>query len=112
MDAMSSSTFHFKTFEAFSPFSDVGPYRAADYWKLPEKAPVELLRGRLFETPKRSALHQIVVGQLGRGFYNIARANGGRGFMGPLDCTLAVDTIVQPDVLYIAPLAVQLSKIA
>ena len=43
---MSTTSFHFETFEAFSPFTDAGPYRAADYWQLPEGEPVELIRGR------------------------------------------------------------------
>lgn len=44
---MSTTTFHFESFEAFSPFNDVGPYRASDYWTLPEGEPVELIKGRL-----------------------------------------------------------------
>ena len=44
---MSTTTFHFESFDQFSPFSALGPYRAADYWQLPEGAPIELIRGRM-----------------------------------------------------------------
>ena len=58
---MSTTSFHFETFEGFSPFSDVGPYRAADYWQLPEGEPVELIKGRLVVSPSPNVLHQTII---------------------------------------------------
>jgi hypothetical protein len=54
---MSATAFHFEPFTAFSPFSDVGPYRATDYWQLPEGAPVELIKGRFVMSPRPNVLH-------------------------------------------------------
>ena len=99
---MSTTSYHFESFDGFSPFSDVGPYRAADYWQLPEGEPVELLRGRLILSPSRSVLHQMVVGELALRLLQISRQFGGFGIMGPLDCIFSDDTIVQPDLLYVA----------
>ena len=61
---MSTTAFQFESFEAFSPFSDVGPYRAADYWQLPEGEPVELIKGRFVVSPSPNVLHQTIVGLL------------------------------------------------
>jgi hypothetical protein len=58
---MSTTAFHFESFESFSPFSDVGPYRASDYWQLPEGEPVELIRERFVASPSPNALHQTIV---------------------------------------------------
>ena len=63
---MSTTSFHFESFDSFSPFSDVGPYRAADYWQLPEGEPVELVRGRFVVSPSPNVLHQTIVLLLAR----------------------------------------------
>jgi hypothetical protein len=99
---MSTTSFHFETFEGFSPFSDVGPYRAADYWRLSEGEPVELLRGRFIESPKRTVLHQTALAVIAVNLFQSARSSGGAALLGPMDCTLNDDIIAQPDALYIA----------
>jgi Uma2 family endonuclease len=99
---MSTTTFHFQAFEAFSPFSDLGPYRAADYWQLPEGEPVELIKGRLVVSPSPNFLHQIIVGTLLGRLQSCARKNGGVTIVSPMDVTLSDDTILQPDLLYIS----------
>ena len=72
---MSTTTFHFESFDAFSPFSDVGPYRAADYWQLPEGEPVELIKGRFVVSPSPNVLHQTIIGLL---FRNACKRRHGR----------------------------------
>src|SRR4051794_23170961 len=98
---MSTTTFHFESFEAFSPFSDVGPYRAADYWQLPEGEPVELIQGRLVVSPSPNELHQTIAGVLFEIVLAAARKTGSKAMFAPMDVTLSDDTILQPDILYI-----------
>lgn len=99
---MSTTTFHFEAFDAFSPFSDVGPYRAADYWQLPEGTPVEHLHGRFVVSPGPNVLHQTIIGILFEVLRRAARDTGSKVMLSPMDVTLADDTILQPDLLYIA----------
>jgi len=99
---MSATAFHFESFEAFSPFSDVGPYRAADYWQLPEGAPVELLQGRFVVSPSPNVLHQTIIGILFEILRKAARNSGSKIMLSPMDVTLADDTILQPDLLYVS----------
>ena len=99
---MSTDVFHFEPFEAFSPLTTVGPYRAADYWKLPEGERVELIRGRLIMSPSPSSLHQIVILRLARILERAEEAADGLMLISPMDVILSEDTILQPDLLYIA----------
>jgi len=99
---MSTVDYHYATFEGFSPTSGRGPYRAADYWALPEGEPVELMRGELVMSPAPRTWHQTVVVLLTELFSGIARRSGGIAFCAPTDVVLSDDTILQPDILYIA----------
>ncbi len=99
---MSTDVFHFEKFEAFSPFTAVGPYRAADYWKLPEGERVELIRGRLIMSPSPTPLHQIVIGSLSRVLQRAEDNSGGLMIFAPMDVLFSDDTILQPDLLYIS----------
>ncbi|HEX6963962.1 MAG TPA: Uma2 family endonuclease [Lacipirellula sp.] len=99
---MSSVDYQFVTFEGFSPAPQLGPYRAADYRKLPEGAPVELIRGELVMSPSPRFGHQVVVAQLTAHFVAIATRSGGIAVCAPMDVIFSDDTILQPDVLYIA----------
>lgn len=99
---MSTTSFHFESFEAFSPFSDVGPYRAADYWQLPEGEPVELMRGRFVVSPSPNELHQTIILLLSEKFLSAARQTKSKVLFAPMDVILSEDTILQPDLLYIA----------
>ena len=99
---MSTTSFQFESFTAFSPFSDVGPYRAADYWQLPEGAPYELIRGRFVMSPSPVPRHQIVLMLLAEAFLEIARRSGGIALCAPMDVVFSDDTILQPDLLYVA----------
>jgi Uma2 family endonuclease len=99
---MSTTTFHFESFDAFSPFSDVGPYRAADYWQLPEGEPVELIKGRFVVSPSPNILHQTIILVLSEILLTAARKTGGKVVLSPMDVILSDDTILQPDLLYVS----------
>lgn len=99
---MSTATFHFESFEAYSPFSDVGPYRAVDYWQLPEGAPIELIKGRFVLSPSPNVLHQTIVLLLSEILLATARKTGSKMLVSPMDVILSDDTILQPDQLYVA----------
>jgi Uma2 family endonuclease len=99
---MSSVDFQFVTFDGFSPVSTLGPYRAADYWKLPEGEPVELIRGELVMSPAPRTSHQIILGELYAILRTAAAKGGGMPLLSPADVILSDDTILQPDLLYVA----------
>jgi Uma2 family endonuclease len=99
---MSTMTFNYESFEAFSPFSDLGPYRASDYWKLPEGEPIELIRGRFVVSPCPLPRHQVVLALLAEIFLKISRTSGGIMMFAPMDVVLSDDTILQPDLLYVS----------
>ncbi len=99
---MATGTFHFEQFDAFSPYTVAGPYRAADYWKLPEGEPVELIRGRLMMSPSPTPLHQVLVGRLFQLLQDAADRAEGLTILSPMDVIFSDDTILQPDLLYIA----------
>jgi Uma2 family endonuclease len=99
---MSTTNFQFESFEAFSPYVSAGPYRAVDYWQLPDGEPVELIRGRLSESPSPTSPHQTVVLLLSELFSRIVRRSNGIAYSAPMDVVLSDDTILQPDLLYIS----------
>jgi Uma2 family endonuclease len=86
-----------------APRSGLGPYRAGDYFELPDEPRCELLSGRLLVTPAPSFRHQEIVLALGAHFAAYARRQGGRAAVAPVDVALSEHSIVQPDVVYIAP---------
>jgi Uma2 family endonuclease len=98
---MSTDAIHYETLTGFTPVSTLGPYRAADYWELPEGERVELLRGRFVVSPAPTTLHQIVVGVLHILLFESARKSGGRVVLGPADVVLDDHSIPQPDLLYV-----------
>jgi Uma2 family endonuclease len=99
---MSTTAFQFESFDAFSPYVAAGPYRAADYWQLPEGEPIELIHGRFVASPSPFSAHQIVAAFLTELFVGIARRSGGIALSAPMDVILSDETIVQPDVIYIS----------
>jgi Uma2 family endonuclease len=99
---MSTVDYQFTTFDGFSPTVQRGPYRASDYWQLPEGAPVELIRGELVMSPAPKSSHQIIVGELYVRLHRAAAKGGGLCLAAPTDVILSDDTILQPDVLYVA----------
>jgi len=99
---MSTVDFQFTNFDDFSPMQKRGPYRAKDYWELPEGAPYELMRGELVLSPSPRTNHQIIVGQLFSVFQAIEKRGGGLCILSPMDIILSDDTILQPDLLYVS----------
>jgi Uma2 family endonuclease len=98
---MATGSLNYEDFSGYSPYSTVGPYRASDYWKLPEGAPVELLRGRLIVSPSPTALHQLIVSRLIAVFEKVCDATDGLVFPAPMDVVLGDETILQPDLVYV-----------
>lgn len=83
------------------PAQGLGPYRAADYWKLPEGEPIELLRGNLIVSPSPSNTHQTILLLLSDVLLKSARKTGGYAAVAPLDVEFSDDSIVQPDLLFV-----------
>jgi Uma2 family endonuclease len=98
---MSTTSFHYEPLTGYTPPSTLGPYRAADYWKLPEGEPVELLRGRLVVSPAHDTTHQTISGLLTVYLFGVAARSGGRALDAPTDVVLDDHTILQPDLLYV-----------
>lgn len=99
---MSTTSPHYETLAGFSPPKTLGPYRAADYWQLPEGEPVELIRGHLVMSPSPNFLHQTISLLLSEFILQAARASGGRGCAAPMDVVLADHSIPQPDLIYVS----------
>jgi Uma2 family endonuclease len=99
---MSTTTFHYEVFEGFSPFVGIGPYRAADFFQLPDGEPIELIRGRYVVSPCPLPRHQIILSILSDRFLQFARKSGAIMMFAPMDVVLSDDTVLQPDLLYIA----------
>ncbi len=102
LDRMSTTPLRYEHFDVHVSYLGTGPYRAADYWQLPESEPVELVRGRLMMSPSPTPYHQTLVVLLAEMLSGIARQSGGLVYCAPMDVVLADDTILQPDLLYIA----------
>ncbi len=88
--------------ERFTPWTEAGPYRIDDYRRYDGDERCELLSGRFLVVPAPSNRHQTVVGLLHETFQVAARANGGRVLAGPADVVLSDETVVQPDLYYVA----------
>jgi Uma2 family endonuclease len=80
---------------------DLGPYRLADYDRLPDQPRHELLLGRLVVAPSPDVRHQTVVAILWLHLRANAGSAHGRAFLAPLDVILAEHSVVQPDVFYV-----------
>jgi Uma2 family endonuclease len=87
---------------AFALPAMLGPYRAADYEKLPEGEPVELIHGEYVVSPAPNTHHQMIVGLLYEIILRASRNSGGFGVMSPVDVVLSDASIVQPDLVYVA----------
>jgi len=102
LNSMSTASDKFDVFTGFTPFSTIGPYRAEDYWQLEEGEPVELIRGRLLVSPCPTPLHQVILGRLYMIFDQIENETDGLCLIAPMDVVLSDDTILQPDLLFVA----------
>jgi Uma2 family endonuclease len=91
----------YETESPAAPRSGVGPYRAEDYFQLPDEPRCELLYGRLLVTPAPNVRHQDVVLRLAAKLLQHEQRRGGRTIVSPVDVVLAEHTVVQPDVVYV-----------
>ena len=99
---MSTITPQYVTLSGYSPPTSLGPYRAADYWELPEGEPVELILGNLIVSPSPNYLHQAISALLTEFILGAARTGGGKGCAAPMDVELADHSIPQPDLMYVS----------
>jgi Uma2 family endonuclease len=86
-----------------SPPSTLGPYRHADYLRLPDEPRCELIFGRFYATPAPYVLHQFVALLLALRLEVIARQLGGLVLFAPIDVQLGEHSTVQPDIIYLRP---------
>ena len=79
-------------------------YTYEDYQQLPEGAPYELIHGHLVMSPSPTVQHQDLVLLFASALRDYVRSGPeGKVSIAPMDVRLADDTVVQPDVLYVAP---------
>ncbi|MBI5548984.1 MAG: Uma2 family endonuclease [Deltaproteobacteria bacterium] len=77
-------------------------YTLADYLRLPEGEPYQLIEGELFMTPAPTSRHQRAVVKLLRLLADWAdRLDAGEALVSPFDVVLDDATAVQPDVLFV-----------
>jgi Uma2 family endonuclease len=80
-----------------------GQWSVADYFALPDDPRCELLQGLLVVTPAPTGRHQVVVALLLDTLLRYARSIGGRAMPSPVDVVLSEWTVVQPDLVLLAP---------
>lgn len=80
-------------------------YTYADYLALPDDGRrYEIIEGELFVTPSPTLFHQGSLAQLYLLVNEwVRRKAGGKVFFAPIDVILADDTVVVPDLIWIAP---------
>jgi len=78
-------------------------YTHADYARLPEGAPYELIGGNLVMAPAPTPDHQRVIGRLFRIFSNFVEEQElGEVFVSPIDVHLSEHDTPQPDLVFVA----------
>ena len=91
----------YETETPLAPRSDLGPYREADYFALPDDPRCELLYGRLLVTPAPTARHQHIVVRIVRVLVDCADRHEDQALVSPVDVIFADHSVVQPDVIYV-----------
>ncbi|MBI2764279.1 MAG: Uma2 family endonuclease [Chloroflexi bacterium] len=77
---------------------------AADYFAMPDtNERYELLEGVLHKMPSPTLEHQRIVGALYVALLGHSARAGGEAALSPLDIELGEKTVLQPDVIYLAP---------
>ena len=76
-----------------------------DLWDLPQDDGLrrELIDGELYVSPSPVVRHQRVVAAIAFALSRAAERDGGEVLFAPIDVLFAPDTVVEPDVLYLAP---------
>jgi Uma2 family endonuclease len=73
----------------------------ADYAKLPEGAPYQLIGGELVKSPAPTVLHQEINVTLFQKLFQFQRQGKGKAFFAPLDVYLSDTETYQPDLMFI-----------
>jgi Uma2 family endonuclease len=74
----------------------------ADYERLPEGAPYQLIGGQLIMSPSPTSYHQKVSRRIGLELIRFTESNQlGEVFFAPLDVYLSEEEIYQPDIIFI-----------
>lgn len=77
-------------------------YTYADYAKLPEGAPYQLIQGKLVMSPAPTTFHQIIVLNLARRLQDYVEARKlGMVLVSPVDVYLTDTNTFQPDVVFV-----------
>lgn len=78
-------------------------YTAADYAKLPEGAPFQLIEGKLIYMPSPYVVHQRVLGSLHvKVFTHVEKNELGEVHFAPLDVHFDEENVFQPDLLFVS----------
>jgi Uma2 family endonuclease len=75
-------------------------YTRADYMRLPEGYPAQLIEGQLIRDPSPAPWHQSVVYRIGQELGRVVRTD--RVLLAPMDVFLDEHNVLQPDVLVLA----------
>jgi Uma2 family endonuclease len=82
--------------------SRLGPFRLADYDRLPRQPRHELLFGNLIVAPSPTVRHQVIALFLWRHLQRSTKNTRGWVCAAPADVILAEHSVVQPDIYYVA----------
>ncbi len=99
---MSTATPPFHYLAELPPTLEPGAYTFDDYMQLPEGEPVELIRGNLVMSPAPQIDHQVVLSELHSHLRTCAAKVNALALFAPVDVRFANDTVVQPDIVYLA----------
>ncbi len=78
-------------------------YTYADYARLPEGAPYQLIHGELVMSPAPSVYHQRLIGRVFRMLDAFVREHDlGEAFVSPIDVYLSEEDTPQPDIAFVA----------
>jgi len=79
------------------------PKTAADYARLPEGTPIQLIAGEFITSPSPLTEHQNILGNFFLGLSEIVRrTQSGQVYLSPLDVYLSDEDIYQPDIFFVS----------
>jgi Uma2 family endonuclease len=79
------------------------PKTSADYMRLPEGTPIQLIAGEFIMSPAALTIHQKISGYLFAKLYNFVEGRGlGEVFHAPTDVHVSYQDVYQPDIMFIS----------
>ena len=76
---------------------------AAEYEKLPEGPPQQLIEGEIITSPAPTPFHQLIIGEIYSSIKKFANRNkSGKVLLSPIDVYLKNDEVYQPDIIFIS----------